>query len=135
MGGWLPASAGRRFVERRARCAYLRQLNRGFAHSKALSETELAAVEAASREVLVSCWIIPTTFLSVSKKYATVPTVGMWNFGAAMRPPFASMARIAWSMLATEIVHSKPIIFCPGASSRRSCKPPRTACSFPVSIR
>jgi hypothetical protein len=30
----------------------------------------------------------------------------MWNFGAAMRPPFVSMARIAWSMSATEIVHS-----------------------------
>jgi len=77
------------------------------------------------------------TLSSVSKKYATVPTVGMWNFGAAMRPPFASMARSVWSMLATEIVHSNPIVFCPGASSRRSCSAPRMGPirSLPVSIR
>jgi len=36
----------------------------------------------------------PATLPSVSKKYATVPTVRMWNFGAAIRPPFASMSRI-----------------------------------------
>src|SRR4029453_1816273 len=44
--------AGAVHVQRPAGKAYLRQLNRGFAHSKALSESELAAVEAASGEVL-----------------------------------------------------------------------------------
>jgi len=35
----------------------------------------------------------------------------MWNFGAARRPPLASMARMVWSMFSTAIVHSKPVIF------------------------
>ena len=44
--------AGAVHVERRARQAYLRQLNRGVADPKALPEAQLAAVETASREVL-----------------------------------------------------------------------------------
>src|SRR4051812_11017397 len=84
-----------------------------------------------------SGWRSPATLPSVSKKYATVPTVGMWNFCVASRPPFCSTARSASSMLTTSMVFSKPIIFCPAASSRRSCKAPGSAPSswLPVWIK